>query len=104
MNGFFAPLPLLLMVWLFPDYVNNSNLLPLIGIPLLWLVAYPCLLRHHWRLDVIRVQILYGFTHSVAILAMFAGTQADRVPSDDVVNGPTALPVNAKPITAEYLT
>lgn len=104
MNGFFAPLPLLLMVWLFPDYVHNSNLLPLIGIPLLWLVAYPCLMRHHWRLDVIRVQILYGFTHSVAIFDMFAGTQADWVPSNDGVNRATPLAVKVKRIMAYYLT
>lgn len=60
-------------------------------------------MRHRWRLDVIRIQILYGFTHSVAIYDMFMDTKADWVPSNDGVNRATPLAVKVKRITGWYL-
>ncbi len=103
MNGFFAPIPVLLMVWLYPDVVRPDNMLPLVGLPVLWLAIYPMLMRHRWRLDVIRVQIVYGFTHAVAIYDMFAGTQAAWVPSNGGVNRATPLAVKVKRIMGFYL-
>lgn len=103
MNGFFAPVPLLLMVWMYPQWVRPVNMLPLIGLPILWLILYPAVMRHRWRLDVLRVQIIYGFTHAVAIYDMFAGSLVDWVPSNDGVNRATPLAVKVKRIMGSYL-
>lgn len=102
-NGFFAPIPLLIMVWLFPQYVRPSNFLPLVGLMVLWLVVYPALMRNKWRLDVIRVQTIYGFTHAVAIYDMFFGEQSEWVPSGGS-NRATPLAVKVKLIMGTYLT
>ncbi len=102
MNGFFAPIPVLVMIWLFPQYVRASNMIPLIGLLILWLVVYPILMRGKWRLATVRVQIIYGFTHAVAIYDMFFGTQAAWVPSNGV-NRATPLATKVKSIMGLYL-
>lgn len=102
MNGFFAPIPLIIMVWLFPQYVRPTNMLPLLGLMVLWLVIYPMLMNTSWRVDVIRVQIIYGFTHAVAIYDMFFGQQAEWIPSNGL-NRATPLAVKVKRIMGWYL-
>lgn len=81
MNAFFAPIPAILMFWVFPEHVQVANYIPLLGLLALWLIIYPVLLKSHWRLDVLRVQAIYGFTHAVAIYDVFFGRTSEWVPS-----------------------
>lgn len=81
MNGFFAPLPILIMILIFPEWIKPSNMLPLMGLAILWLVAYPAVMNTTWRLDVLRVQSIYGFAHTAAIFDMFFGKASEWVPS-----------------------
>ena len=102
MNGFFAPIPLLVMVWKFPQYVHPSNVYPLLGLVALWLFVYPLLLKSKWRLDVLRVQTIYSFAHAVAIYDTFFGTQAEWVPSNGK-NRAAPLAIRVKRIMGGYL-
>jgi cellulose synthase (UDP-forming) len=102
MNGFLAPLPLLIIVWLFPALVRTENFVPLVGLLVLWLVAYPMLMNTSWRVDVVRVQVVYGFTHAVAIYDMFFGQKAEWIPSNGA-NRATPLAVKVKRIMGWYL-
>jgi len=102
MNVFFAPIPALIMIWLFPERVRAVNLLPLLGVVLLWLVVYPLVMRSRWRLDVIRVQTIYGFTHAMAIFDVFFGKPVDWVPSHGT-NKATPLAVKVKKTIVWYL-
>jgi cellulose synthase (UDP-forming) len=102
-NVFFAPLPVLIMVWLFPQFVHPENMLPLTGLLMLWLVVYPLLMKGRWRLDVLRVQVVYGFTHAVAIYDVFFGRTASWVPSHGE-NKATPLAMKVKRIMGWYIT
>ncbi len=81
MNAFFAPLPILIMILIFPQYMIAANFLPLLPLLVLWLLVYPMLLTSRWRLDVLRVQLIYSFTHAVAIFDVFFGRASEWVPS-----------------------
>jgi len=102
-NVFFAPIPLLVMVWLFPQDVHPLNMLPLVGVLTLWLVVYPLVMRSRWRLDVVRVQVIYGFTHARAIADVFFGKPAAWVPSHGA-NQATPLAVSVKRLMTGYLS
>jgi cellulose synthase (UDP-forming) len=105
MNGFFAPIPILIMVWIFPQYVHASNFVPLIGLFVLWLVVYPALLKTRWRLETLRVQTIYAFTHAVAIYDVcFAGNASEWVPSHGSEHTATPLAIKVKRIMATYLS
>jgi cellulose synthase (UDP-forming) len=63
-----APLPLLVMVAFFPANINVLNMLPLLGVVLLWLVVLPAVSLARWRVEVLRVQTLYGFAHLFSVM------------------------------------
>ena len=68
-----APLPILVMVTFFPANITVLNMLPLMGVVLLWLVVFPAVSLSRWRLEVLRVQTLYGFAHLFAVLDVARG-------------------------------
>jgi cellulose synthase (UDP-forming) len=102
MNAFFAPLPILIMILVFPQYMVAANFLPLVPLLALWLVAYPLLLSSRWRLDVLRVQLIYSFTHAVAIYDVFFGRESEWVPSHGS-NEPAPLAVKVKRLIVGYV-
>jgi cellulose synthase (UDP-forming) len=102
MNAFFAPLPILVMIVLFPQHMVAANFLPLVPLLALWIVVYPLLLSSRWRLDVLRVQLIYSFTHAVAIFDVFFGRQSEWVPSHGSTK-PAPLAVKVKRIIAGYV-
>jgi cellulose synthase (UDP-forming) len=63
-----APLPVLVMVTFFPANINMMNLLPLLGVVVLWLLVFPAVSLSRWRIEVLRVQTLYGFAHLFSML------------------------------------
>jgi cellulose synthase (UDP-forming) len=80
-NAVLAPLPILAMVFFFPQNVAALNMIPLVGVVLLWLVILPRVSIGRWRLDVLRVQALYGFAHLVCLLDMSRGEVMEWVPT-----------------------
>lgn len=68
-----APLPVLVMVTFFPGNINVLNMLPLLGVVLLWLVMFPVVSLSRWRIEVLRVQTLYGFAHLFSVLDAVRG-------------------------------
>lgn len=102
MNAFFAPLPILIMILIFPQYMSAVNFLPLVPLLALWLVVYPLLLKSRWRLDVLRVQLIYSFTHAVAIFDVFFGRTSEWVPSHGSTT-PAPLAVKVKRLIVGYV-
>lgn len=76
-----APVPLLVMAFLFPQNVTPLYSLPLLGAALLWLVVLPVVSLGRWRVDVLRVQAIYGFAHLFCIADMFRGLVSEWVPT-----------------------
>ncbi|WP_459314056.1 glycosyltransferase family 2 protein [Arthrobacter sp. MDT2-2] len=81
MIALLAPIPLLVMVFLFAQNVTPLNSLPLLGAVALWLIVLPSVSLGRWRLDVLRVQTIYGFAHLFCIADMFRGLVAEWVPT-----------------------
>ena len=102
MNGFFAPLPALVMIWLLPQIVAPANMLPLIGVVILWLVIYPVVMKGRWRLEVLRVQTLYSFAHVMAFRDVFFGSVAAWVPSHGTAR-PNPLANRVRRLMGGYL-
>jgi len=104
MNAFFAPIPAILMFWVFPEHVLPSNYVPLAGLAALWFIVYPSLLKSRWRLDVLRVQAIYSFTHAVAIYDVFFGKTSEWIPSHGKSNGhPTPLATRVRTLMVSYI-
>ncbi|GIG28897.1 glycosyltransferase family 2 protein [Cellulomonas marina] len=78
-NAFVAPLPALVMLWAFPAWIEPMNSVWLLGAVALWLVVNPLVMRGRWRIDVLRVQILYSFAHAVAIAHVLSGRTKEWV-------------------------
>lgn len=102
MNGFFAPLPALVMIWLLPDIVSPRNMIPLLGVVVLWLVVYPVIMKGRWRLEVLRTQAIYSFAHVVAIRDVLFGTVAPWVPSHGT-SRPNPLAARVRRLMGNYL-
>lgn len=81
MNAVLAPLPILVMVFFFPQNIAAVNMIPLVGVVLLWLVILPCVSQSRWRFDVLRVQTLYGFAHLFCIFDILRDAMVEWVPT-----------------------
>jgi cellulose synthase (UDP-forming) len=81
---FVSPLPTIIMLWRLPHEVRPSNYLPLIGGMLVWFLLLPMMSRARWRVEVIRVQMLYSFAHAVAVADTLKGITAAWVPTGAV--------------------
>lgn len=84
LNALIAPAPLLVMVLWLPQHIAPINMLPLIGIVILWFVVLPMVSQVTWRVDVLRVQAIYGFAHLFCIVDMLSGHAEEWVPSGRV--------------------
>lgn len=78
-NAFLATGPALVMLYLTPRWIEPENSVWLIGAVLLWLVVLPLVFRSRWRVDVLRVQLLYSFAHAVAIVDIVTGRTREWV-------------------------
>lgn len=81
MMALLAPIPLLVMAFLFPQNVTPVNSAPLLGALALWLIVLPAVTQGRWRPDVLRVQTLYSFAHLFCIADLFRGLVAEWVPT-----------------------
>lgn len=81
MIALLAPIPLMVMAFLFAQNVTPLNSLPLLGAVALWLIVLPAVSLGRWRLEVLRVQTIYGFAHLFCIVDMFRGLVSEWVPT-----------------------
>jgi cellulose synthase/poly-beta-1,6-N-acetylglucosamine synthase-like glycosyltransferase len=78
-NAFIAPLPALAMLYLLPQWIEPMNSIWLVGALCLWFVILPLVMKGRWRVDVLRVQLLYSFAHAVAIFHVLTGRTQEWV-------------------------
>ncbi|NYD23906.1 glycosyltransferase family 2 protein [Kineococcus aurantiacus] len=90
-NATFALVPAIAMVLLFPSMVHPVNSVWLLGSLVLWLVLLPVVFRSRWRLEVLRVQLLYSFAHAVAIFHVVRGRTREWVPTGAAGRGAAPL-------------
>jgi cellulose synthase (UDP-forming) len=89
-SAFTAPLPGLLMLWVFPDQIRPMNYVPLIGTVFMWSALMPRVTNGRWTPLVVRIQILIGYCHAVALFDFVRGRTADWVPTGTARHTPTA--------------
>ena len=90
-NAFVAPLPGLVMLWLLPKYIYPRNSVWLAGALVLWIVILPVVMRGRWRVDVLRVQMMYSFAHAVAIFHTLTGRTKEWVATGSASSRTTPL-------------
>ncbi|MFI7544362.1 glycosyltransferase [Actinoplanes sp. NPDC049599] len=88
--AFAGPLPGLLMLWCFPAQIRPMNYLPMIGTIFVWSTLMPRVTAYRWSPMVVRVQLLIGFCHAVALIDFLRGRSAAWVPTGAAGHTPTA--------------
>jgi hypothetical protein len=78
---FVAILPGPIMMWFFPQDIAPENYLLLIGGPFVWFLLLPLVSTGRWRVEVMRVQMLYSFAHFMAMLDTARNRTAGWVPT-----------------------
>jgi cellulose synthase/poly-beta-1,6-N-acetylglucosamine synthase-like glycosyltransferase len=78
-NVLVTPVFLVLMFWLVPDWVYPRNSLYVCGGLVMWLIVNPLVMRGHWRISVLRVQMLYSYAHATAIWHIIRGRSQEWV-------------------------
>jgi cellulose synthase (UDP-forming) len=81
MNALLAPVALLVMAFFFPQNIQPINMLPLVGVVLLWTAVMPLVSKTRWRFDVLRVQTIYGFAHLFCIMDSIKGRVSQWIPT-----------------------
>jgi cellulose synthase (UDP-forming) len=79
--AFTSQLPGFLMLWFFPDQIRPLNYLPLIGTIFVWSTLMPRVTDYRWSPAVVRVQMLIGFCHALALFDFLRGRTAAWVPT-----------------------
>lgn len=96
------PLPVIIMSAFYAEYVRWWNTIWLIGLPVLWLMAYPMYMRGRWRMEVLRLQTVYGFAHLFQIVHWAQGRVSSEWHSTGSVTK-TSLGPSVRRFYARYL-
>ncbi|MDT5033212.1 MAG: hypothetical protein QOC94_3383 [Actinoplanes sp.] len=88
--AFAGQLPGILMLWFFADQIRPLNYLPLLGTIVVWSTLMPRVTNYRWTPAVVRVQMLIGFCHAVALVDFLRGRTAAWVPTGAAAKTPTA--------------
>ncbi|GAA2548124.1 hypothetical protein GCM10010435_16880 [Winogradskya consettensis] len=88
--AFAGPVPGILMLWFFPDQIRPMNYVPLIGTIFVWSTLMPRVTDYRWSPIVVRVQMLIGFCHALALFDFLRGRTAAWVPTGAAKRTPTA--------------
>ena len=88
--AFTSQLPAFLMLWCFPEQIRPLNYLPLIGTIFVWSTVMPRVTDYRWTPAVMRVQMLIGFCHALALYDFLRGRTAAWVPTGAAKRTPTA--------------
>ena len=79
--AFTGQLPGILMLWFFADQIRPLNYLPLLGTVFVWSTLMPRVTNYRWSPSVVRVQMLIGFCHAVALIDFLRGRTVSWVPT-----------------------
>jgi cellulose synthase (UDP-forming) len=103
MNALLGPLPVLIVLAFYPATVSPVTMVLLVGPLLMWLLIYPLLFKYRWRLEVLRVQTIYSFTHAVTFWHMLKNTYVEWVPTGGKSTA-TPLVVTVRQLLKYYFT
>ena len=93
LSSLIIPLPAIIMAWFFPEWVRPWNTIWLAGTLALWLVVYPLVMRGRWRIEVLRIQTVYGFAHLFNIVDLIKGQVVEWHPTGSKAPAPIAVKV-----------
>ncbi len=83
-NVFALHIPMIVMAFVFPENVRAAHYVPFMAGVWVYLVLLPRVFQSRWRLEVLRVQMVYSFSHAVAITHKLMGRTAAWVPTGAV--------------------
>ena len=89
-SSLIIPLPTILMTWLYPDWVRSWNTIWLAGALASWLIGYPLIMRGRWRMEVLRLQTVYGFAHLFNIVHIIQSQVVEWHPTGSKAPAPIA--------------
>ena len=93
LSSLIIPLPAIVMAWFYPEWVRSWNTIWLAGALASWLVAYPLMMRGRWRIEVLRIQTVYGFAHLFNIIHLIRNRVAEWHPTGSKAPAPIAIKV-----------
>jgi len=93
LNSLLLPLPAIIMVWCYPEWVRAANMLWLVGVLLLWFILYPLVMTGRWRIEVLRLQTVYGFAHVFSIYHLLTGRDVGWHPTGSKKRPPLSVTV-----------
>jgi cellulose synthase (UDP-forming) len=93
LSALIIPLPTIVMTWFYPEWVRTWNTVWLIGALASWLIGYPLVMRCRWRLEVLRLQTVYGFAHLYNIFHLIEQRVAEWHPTGSKPPAPIAVEV-----------
>jgi cellulose synthase (UDP-forming) len=83
-NVFVVHLPGTVMAFFYPEEVRAAHYVPFMVGAWVYLVLLPSVFKSHWRFEVLRVQMAYSFSHTVALVHKVTGRSAGWVPTGAV--------------------
>lgn len=101
LSSLIIPLPTIVMTWFFPGWLRPWNTIWLVATLVSWLVAYPLVMRCRWRMEVLRIQTVYGFAHLFSIVHLIQGKAAEWHPTG--AGAPAPMAIKVKRFYAAYL-
>jgi cellulose synthase (UDP-forming) len=93
LSSLIIPLPTIVMAWFYPEWVRPWNTVWLVGALVSWLVAYPLVMRGRWRIEVLRIQTVYGFAHIFNIIHVIRKRVIEWHPTGSGTIAPIAVRV-----------
>ena len=93
LSSLIIPLPAIAMAWFFPQWVRPWNTIWLAGALATWLVIYPMVMRSRWRIEVLRIQTVYGFAHAFNIVDLIRNRVVEWHPTGSKAPAPIAVKI-----------
>jgi cellulose synthase (UDP-forming) len=93
LSSLIIPLPAIAMFWFYPQWVRPWNTIWLAGTLALWLTIYPLIMRGRWRIEVLRIQTVYGFAHAFNIVNLVRRQIVEWHPTGSKAPAPIAVKV-----------
>jgi cellulose synthase (UDP-forming) len=86
-NVFVMHLPSLVMAVFYAHAIEPRHYVPLVAPLWVWLVLMPTVMRSRWRIDVLRIQMVYSYCHALAVVHAFTGRTRGWVATGSVRSG-----------------
>ena len=93
LNSLLLPLPAIIMVWFYPEWVRPANMAWLVGVLILWFILYPLVMTGRWRIEVLRLQTVYGFAHVFSVYHLLTGRDVGWHPTGSKKRPPLSVSV-----------